>query len=182
MKSLLRPLALFLGLLLLAFACKTKQQTATSSRPNNPDFGEAKKTEAELPTRTLEANTIALNELNFELPEIPREFRGVWIATVVNIDWPESGSDSYEKQKADYLKILDHYKELNFNAVIVQVRTAGDAFYPSNLAPWSRYLTGKEGKAPETNENPLTWMINAAHNRGFEFHALAQSLSGHFLT
>ncbi|MBN7817073.1 family 10 glycosylhydrolase [Algoriphagus sp. YJ13C] len=102
---------------------------------------------------------------------MPREFRGVWIATVANIDWPLSPDDPYEKQKRDFLEILDYYKSLNFNAVIVQVRTAGDAFYPSNLAPWSKYLTGKQGKAPQTTENPLTWMINEAHARGMEFHA-----------
>ncbi|MBC5836745.1 glycoside hydrolase family 10 protein [Flavobacterium muglaense] len=99
------------------------------------------------------------------------EFRAVWIATVVNIDWPKNGIDSIEKQKADYLEILDTYKKLNYNAVIVQIRSVGDAFYPSQLAPWSKYLTGKEGKAPANNFDPLAWMIDEAHNRGFEFHA-----------
>lgn len=99
------------------------------------------------------------------------EFRGVWIATVVNIDWPKHPSDAWEKQKADYLRLLNFYQNLNFNAVIVQVRTAGDAFYPSAYAPWSRFLTGAEGVAPETDEDPLQWMINEAHSRGFEFHA-----------
>ncbi len=99
------------------------------------------------------------------------EFRAVWIATVVNIDWPKNGIDSIEKQKADYLEILDTYKKLNYNAVIVQIRSVGDAFYPSKLAPWSKYLTGKEGKAPANNFDPLDWMIDEAHNRGFEFHA-----------
>ncbi|MEZ7505358.1 glycoside hydrolase family 10 protein [Flavobacterium sp. Arc2] len=99
------------------------------------------------------------------------EFRAVWIATVVNIDWPKSGSDPIEKQKADYLEILDTYKKLNYNAVIVQIRSVGDAFYPSKLAPWSKYLTGKEGQAPSPYFDPLEWMITEAHNRGFEFHA-----------
>jgi uncharacterized lipoprotein YddW (UPF0748 family) len=99
------------------------------------------------------------------------EFRAVWIATVVNIDWPKSGVDSIEKQKADFIEILDTYKKLNYNAVIVQIRSVGDAFYPSKLAPWSRYLTGKEGKAPANNFDPLQWMITESHNRGFEFHA-----------
>ncbi len=99
------------------------------------------------------------------------EFRAVWIATVVNIDWPKSGTDAVEKQKADYIEILDSYKKLNYNAVIVQIRSVGDAFYPSKLAPWSRYLTGKEGEAPKLNYDPLAWMIEQAHQRGFEFHA-----------
>ncbi|MBS4073493.1 MAG: family 10 glycosylhydrolase [Algoriphagus sp.] len=102
---------------------------------------------------------------------MPREFRGVWIATVANIDWPVSPDSPWEVQKREYIKLLDYYKNLNFNAVIVQIRAAGDAFYPSNFAPWSKYLTGKQGKAPATQENPLTWMIKEAHDRGLEFHA-----------
>lgn len=99
------------------------------------------------------------------------EFRGVWIATVVNIDWPKNGNDSSEKQKADYLKILDFYQNENYNAVIVQVRAAGDAFYASDYAPWSRFLTGKEGNPPNWNIDVLEWMILEAHKRGMEFHA-----------
>ncbi|MEP2278422.1 family 10 glycosylhydrolase [Maribacter sp.] len=100
-----------------------------------------------------------------------REFRGVWIATVVNIDWPKNGNDSAKKQKADYLKILDFYEKENYNAVIVQVRAAGDAFYQSDYAPYSRFLTGKEGTPPKWNTDVLDWMINEAHARGMEFHA-----------
>jgi uncharacterized lipoprotein YddW (UPF0748 family) len=99
------------------------------------------------------------------------EFRAFWIATVVNIDWPKAGTDAVDKQKADYLEILDTYKELNYNAVIVQIRSVGDAFYPSKFAPWSRYLTGKEGQEPQPYYDPLAWMIEQAHQRGFEFHA-----------
>ncbi|HEY6142438.1 MAG TPA: family 10 glycosylhydrolase [Flavobacterium sp.] len=99
------------------------------------------------------------------------EFRAVWIATVANIDWPKSNVDAVEKQKDDFIEILDVYKKLNYNAVIVQIRSSGEAFYPTDLAPWSRYLTGKEGKAPSPYYDPLEWMINQAHARGFEFHA-----------
>ncbi len=105
------------------------------------------------------------------IPQPKRELRGFWVATVVNIDWPKSSSDPVEKQKADYLKILDFYDSLNFNAAIVQVRTAGDAFYASKYAPWSRFLTGEEGKAPQTEESILGWMIAETHARGMEFHA-----------
>ncbi|MBO0592448.1 family 10 glycosylhydrolase [Cellulophaga sp. E16_2] len=107
--------------------------------------------------------------LKQKLPE--REFRGFWVATVVNIDWPKNGKDAIEKQKEDYLKILDFYDQLNFNTAIVQIRTAGDAFYPSDYAPWSQYLTGEQGIAPDTEENLLAWMISETHERGMEFHA-----------
>ncbi|MDF4222925.1 family 10 glycosylhydrolase [Maribacter sp. M208] len=100
-----------------------------------------------------------------------REFRGVWIATVVNIDWPKNGNDSAEKQKTDFLKILDFYERENYNAVIVQVRAAGDAFYQSDYAPYSRFLTGEEGTAPKWNTDVLEWIINETHERGMEFHA-----------
>lgn len=99
------------------------------------------------------------------------EFRGVWIATVVNIDWPKNANDPAAKQKQDFIEILDFYKTLNFNAAIVQIRTAGDAFYPTELAPWSKYLTGKEGSPPEDFEHALDWMIIETHKRGMEFHA-----------
>jgi uncharacterized lipoprotein YddW (UPF0748 family) len=105
------------------------------------------------------------------IPQPEREFRGFWVATVVNIDWPKNGNDAIDKQKLDYLKILDFYKNLNFNAAIVQIRTAGDAFYSSDYAPWSRFLTGKEGKSPNTDDPILSWMIDEAHKRGMEFHA-----------
>ena len=99
------------------------------------------------------------------------EFRGVWIATVVNIDWPKTAQDGVNKEKADYIATLEAYKKLNYNAVIVQIRSVGDAFYPSELAPWSRFLTGKEGVPPNPYYDALAWMIEEAHTRGFEFHA-----------
>ncbi|MRH99119.1 family 10 glycosylhydrolase [Kriegella sp. EG-1] len=105
------------------------------------------------------------------IPQPEREFRGFWVATVVNIDWPKNGNDALDKQKQDYLRILDFYEDLNFNAAIVQIRTAGDAFYESDYAPWSRFLTGKEGHPPKTSESILKWMIDEAHQRGMEFHA-----------
>lgn len=78
----------------------------------------------------LESSEASFVTIPHSLPEIPREFRGVWIATVANIDWPLSSTDPWEKQKKDYLALLDYYKGLHFNAVIVQIRTAGDAFTP----------------------------------------------------
>jgi len=157
---------------LLAFTSACKTQKPTSDIGSGTEIKTNTETpRADLPEKNLSDIPLELQPLDFELAELPREFRGVWIATVVNIDWPTTPDDPYEKQKEDFLKLLDYYQSLNFNAVIVQVRTAGDAFYPSNLAPWSKYLTGKEGKKPDTNEDPLSWMIWQAHQRGMEFHA-----------
>ncbi|MFD0798562.1 glycoside hydrolase family 10 protein [Maribacter chungangensis] len=109
--------------------------------------------------------------LQSNIPQPKREFRGVWVATVVNIDWPKNGMDTAEKQKKDFLDILNFYDDLNYNAIIVQVRAAGDAFYKSDFAPWSRFLTGEEGKPSDWEEDNLAWMIQETHNRGMEFHA-----------
>ncbi len=106
-----------------------------------------------------------------DIPKPRTEFRGVWVATVANIDWPKNGNDAPQKQKEDFLAILNFYEELNYNAVIVQIRTAGDALYPSQHAPWSRFLTGKEGESPKWQKDVLEWMIKETHSRGMEFHA-----------
>ena len=105
----------------------------------------------------------------FAQPEY--EFRGVWIATVDNIDWPSKGMVNGDSQKAEYIRQLDMHKRNGMNAVIVQVRAAADAFYPSPYEPWSEWLTGKQGKPPSPYYDPLQFMINEAHKRGMEFHA-----------
>jgi len=156
----------FLLCFFLWVASPAQQLDAPSSKSTTATSVSTTKTQ--LPTTAPAASFVTVSH---SLPEIPREFRGVWIATVANIDWPISGTDSWEKQKKDYLALLDYYQGLHFNAVIVQIRTAGDAFYPTKLAPWSKYLTGSQGTPPKTQEDPLTWMIAAAHQRGLEFHA-----------
>jgi uncharacterized lipoprotein YddW (UPF0748 family) len=100
-----------------------------------------------------------------------REFRGVWVATVLNLDYPSSKNLDSESQKQEWIDLLDEYKKMGMNAVIFQVRPAGDAFYESDLVPWSGYLTGKQGLAPEPYFDPLTFLIEEAHKRSIEFHA-----------
>ena len=96
--------------------------------------------------------------------------KGAWISTVFNLDWPSSGSyGNTERQKAEFAALLDELQEMGLNAVFVQVRPAGDALYPSALVPWSKFLTGTQGKAPDYD--PLAFMIGEAHKRGMEFHA-----------
>jgi len=99
------------------------------------------------------------------------EFRGVWIATVDNIDWPLKGMTDPESQRREYIRQLDMHKRNGMNAVIVQVRPSADAFYPSPYEPWSEWLTGKQGKAPSPYYDPLKFMISEAHKRGMAFHA-----------
>lgn len=99
------------------------------------------------------------------------EFRAVWIASVDNIDWPQRGMVNPDQQKADFIRQLDLHKKNGMNAVIVQIRPAADAFYPSPYEPWSEWLTGKQGRPPSPYYDPLKFMIDEAHKRGMEFHA-----------
>lgn len=104
-------------------------------------------------------------------PTAPREFRAVWVATVANIDWPSQTGLPVAQQRAELIAILDRARALKFNAVILQVRPAADALYPSKLEPWSEYLTGTQGVAPAPLYDPLQEWITEAHRRGLELHA-----------
>jgi uncharacterized lipoprotein YddW (UPF0748 family) len=106
-----------------------------------------------------------------EFPSPPREFRGVWVATVANIDWPSKKGLSTEQQKAELVAILDRAVELKLNAVVLQVRPMADALYESKLEPWSEFLTGTLGKAPSPHYDPLALAVEEAHARGLELHA-----------
>jgi uncharacterized lipoprotein YddW (UPF0748 family) len=99
------------------------------------------------------------------------EFRAAWVATVENIDWPSKRGLSVEQQKAEFITLVNLHKANGLNALIVQVRPAADAFYPSQLEPWSEYLTGRQGQAPVPFYDPLEFMIAETHRRGMEFHA-----------
>jgi uncharacterized lipoprotein YddW (UPF0748 family) len=104
-------------------------------------------------------------------PAPAREFRGAWIATVGNIDWPSKPGLSTEQQKTELTAIFDRAAQLRLNALIFQVRTSCDALYASKLEPWSEYLTGKMGQAPEPFYDPLAFAVEEAHKRGMELHA-----------
>ena len=105
------------------------------------------------------------------MPHPEREFRGVWVATVVNIDWPSSRGLTTIEQKKELIALLDRVVQLNMNAVLFQVRPAADAFYDSPIEPWSEYLSGEMGKPPEPYYDPLAYLIEEAHKRGLEVHA-----------
>ncbi len=100
-----------------------------------------------------------------------REFRGAWIATVANLDWPSKPGLSVAQQKAELIALLDRAVQLKLNAVIFQVRPMADAVYASPLEPWSEFLTGTMGRAPQPFYDPLAFAIAEAHQRGLELHA-----------
>ncbi|MFM7022723.1 MAG: glycoside hydrolase family 10 protein [Flavobacteriales bacterium] len=97
------------------------------------------------------------------------ELRAAWVTTFTNLDWPSKKGLPENEQKQEFIRLLDELQMNKINCVIVQVRAAGDAFYPSKFAPWSEYLMGKQGLAP--NYDPLKFMVEQCHQRNMEFHA-----------
>jgi uncharacterized lipoprotein YddW (UPF0748 family) len=115
-------------------------------------------------------------------PFVMREFRAAWIATVANINWPSKSGLSTKEQQREALVLLDFLQKHNYNAVIFQVRPQADALYESDLEPWSFFLTGEEGKAPDPYYDPLNFWIEAAHDRGMELHVWLNPYRAHHTT
>lgn len=108
--------------------------------------------------------------LNSEAQTRP-EFRGVWVATVGNIDWPSQGNFNTDSQKVEFIRLLDMHQRNGINALVMQIRPCTDAFYPSQYEPWSQWLTGVQGKPPSPYYDPLEFMIAETHKRKMVFHA-----------
>src|SRR5437016_783844 len=106
-----------------------------------------------------------------QLPAVMREFRAIWVATVNNLDWPSRPELSTAEQQQELLAILDRAAALKMNAIVFQVRPEADALYESKYEPWSRYLTGRQGRAPSPVWDPLKFAVDESHKRGLEVHA-----------
>ncbi|GAB4026048.1 glycoside hydrolase family 10 protein [Spirosoma koreense] len=124
------------------------------------------------PAVTLPVDTLPYDEVIELTPPPPkREFRAVWIATIDNLDWPSKKGLPVAEQQREMVAMFDQYQDTGLNAVVVQVRAAADAFYAKSSEPWSEWLTGQQGLAPQPFYDPLEFMIDQAHQRGLEFHA-----------
>ncbi|MFF5706898.1 glycoside hydrolase family 10 protein [Streptomyces sp. NPDC012794] len=97
------------------------------------------------------------------------EFRGMWIASVQNVDWPSRSGLPAREQRAELIRLLDTAVARRLNAVVLQVRPAADALWPSAYEPWSQWLTGVQGRDP--GWDPLGTAVAEAHARGLELHA-----------
>jgi len=128
-------------------------------------------------TKLIQTSIVILLLLSFaksqteKLPEVPREFRAAWVATVRNIDFPTKPNLTTAQQKQEMIALLDRAQELKLNAILLQVRPMCDAFYQSRIEGWSRFLTGEHGKAPKPFYDPLKFAIEEAHKRGLLVHA-----------
>ncbi|NEO32727.1 MAG: family 10 glycosylhydrolase [Symploca sp. SIO3C6] len=100
-----------------------------------------------------------------------REFRGVWVASAWNSDWPSRQGLPSATQQQELIKMLEQLQELKFNALIFQIRPTADALYVSQLEPWSEWITGVQGEPPEPLYDPLELAIAQAHKRNIEVHA-----------
>ena len=120
---------------------------------------------ASAPTSTLRRAPIAP-------PAVAREFRAAWVTPMPDRgfrDWPSAPGLSADSQKTELRGLLDRAATLGLNAIILHVRLAGDALYPSTYAPWSAALTGRSGGDP--GYDPLAYAVAEAHSRGLQLHA-----------
>ena len=97
--------------------------------------------------------------------------RGVWVASVHNIDFPSEQGMTADQLKAEADTELDNIAAMGLNTVFLQVRPSADALYPSELFPWSRYVSGTAGQAPNGSFDVLGYWVTAAHERGLQLHA-----------
>lgn len=99
------------------------------------------------------------------------EMRGVWVASVYNIDFPSKQNLTSAQMKSELDDIVKTAKEAELNTIFFQVRPCADSLYKSSYFPWSVYLTGTQGKAPDSSFDPLDYIIKKAHENNIELHA-----------
>ncbi|MGX9987067.1 glycoside hydrolase family 10 protein [Soonwooa purpurea] len=155
-------------LALLLYNCGGQKKPVTTTKPTTTK-----------PTTPKPPTPPKSDDYKVELPKLNREFRGAWVASVANINWPSKNNLSTDQQKTDAIALLDMLKNNNFNAVILQVRPSGDALYESPHEPWSYFLTGETGKKPFPYYDPLEFWIEEAHKRGMELHVWLNPYRAH---
>ncbi|WP_424492761.1 glycoside hydrolase family 10 protein [Salinimicrobium sp. GXAS 041] len=178
-----KPAYLFFVLVFLLFnSCTSSRPVVENNDEETPAVVEERKEEVpEVIPEDVEPVPVAKKETR-NFPTANREFRAAWIATVANINWPSKPGLTSKQQQQEAIALLDLLKENNFNAVIFQVRPQTDALYQSEIEPWSYFLTGTQGQAPEPFYDPLHFWIEAAHDRGLELHAWLNPYRAHHTT
>lgn len=194
LKNKLIILALVIFSLILS-GCSAKKQVARTPQPKRTEAPKIVKKGTPRPAETqqkaepvevlqeaVEKEETPAVQIFKEAPPVMREFRAAWIATVANINWPSKAGLSTAEQQKEAIALLDFLQKHNYNAVVFQARPQADALYQSDLEPWSVYLTGVHGKAPEPYYDPLQFWIEAAHKRGLELHVWLNPYRAHHST
>ncbi len=169
---------------------KTVQNKTAQQTPIAPKLAEAKPPQASaIPKKAVPNNLLLASVAPPKSAAVPKsattkvvkksnqrpspatEFRGVWVSTVQQVDFPTTESVDPSVLKSEWLRLLKFYKSMNLNAVIVQVRPTADAIYPSKIVPYSKWLTGESGKPLAGNFDMLKFMVETSHTEGMEFHA-----------
>lgn len=158
----LRNVLPLLALLILTLPTLSLAQQPDTTGPANRTAGPAR-------SDTLSRQEALTHPASTSRPKY--EFRAVWVASVENIDWPSKKGLPVDSQKAEFIRLLEMHLHNGLNAVVVQIRPAADAFFPSPYEPWSEWLTGIQGQPPSPYYDPLAFMIDETHKRGMEFHA-----------
>ncbi len=166
--------------LILISGCASKKKVV-QPKPKAPAEVKNEIPEVESPTDEIE-NIEEVRNPSKIAPYVMREFRAAWIATVANINWPSKSGLTTKQQQDEAIKLLDFLKDNNYNAVIFQARPQADALYKSDLEPWSFFLSGTVGKAPEPYYDPLEFWIKEAHERGLELHVWLNPYRAHHTT
>jgi uncharacterized lipoprotein YddW (UPF0748 family)/N-acetylmuramoyl-L-alanine amidase len=99
------------------------------------------------------------------------QFRAFWVSSAYNMDFPTKSSLTTAQMREEIDKLINRAVQLNFNAVIVQVRPSGDALYDSKIYPWSAMLTGTQGQPPAGGFDPFAYWVERAHANNLEIHA-----------
>lgn len=160
-------------------SCSVQKSTPITKTTSKENRYKAKPKDSVLIVKPPPSDIIVEEDFKVSLPVIKREFRGVWIASVANINWPSRNNLSVDQQKAEAINMLNMLQENNFNAVIFQARPSADALYTSELEPWSYFLTGKTGEPPYPNYDPLQFWIEESHKRGMELHVWLNPYRAH---
>ncbi|MBC3785441.1 glycoside hydrolase family 10 protein [Spirosoma utsteinense] len=159
-------------------AARPAPAVASKTTPPKPVAGKSAVPKPKAPVVVVPpVDTVEFDNVADQLAAMPgiappkHEFRAVWVATIDNIDWPSKKGLPTTDQQREIVEMFDQHQQMGLNAVVVQIRSAADAFYAKSSEPWSEWLTGQQGLAPEPFYDPLEFMIEQAHERGLEFHA-----------
>ena len=165
-----------------ATATQKPAQTATATRPSTASASSPVSSSQPIlvnpqPLRDISGNIVPMNGNygggSILLPAAyapkPDEFRGIWVATAYNLDFSKQSTAA--EFQASFRSLAARIAAMGFNTIMFQVRPSCDAIYRSSINPWSRWLTGTEGKALDGGFDPMTFMIAESHRRGLKFYA-----------